>query len=150
MADKLSDLIDDMVREKTFSLDALDAVKGLRDRAFVQDASIEKLTKTLADRDETIGKMRAQASELSAEITVLKARENSVAEREGKTRDLELKEAAATAKAQALDSVFGTIFRNVTVRETTVKQVPYSNTQPGGYTNTGMMPATESAERTSE
>jgi uncharacterized coiled-coil protein SlyX len=150
VADKLSDLIDDMVREKTFSLDALDAVKGLRDRALVQDASIEKLTKTLADRDETIGKMRSQASELSAEITAFKARESSIAEREGKTRDLELREAASTASAGAYREVFGTIFKNVTVRESAMKQLPYSNTQPGGQTFTGFQASSESVERTTE
>lgn len=53
MTDKLSDLIDEMVRQKTFSFDVLEAVRGLRERPVAQDAQIEKLHK--ANRSVTVG-----------------------------------------------------------------------------------------------
>ncbi|SFT11580.1 hypothetical protein [Methylobacterium sp. yr668] len=150
MDSKLATAIDELVEKRTFGLDALGAIKGLRDKAIEQDARIDELLARVEERDQVIGGLRHEKAQVQAALDAMKAREAEMSAREAKTRDLELKEASATARATAYGEVFGTIFRNVTVRENAIRQLPFKNVQPGGYTNEGFAGVPESSERTSE
>lgn len=151
MTDKLTDVIDEMVRNKTFSLDALDAVKGLRDRAIEQDRQIERLNSLLETRGESEARLRAENSTLQRTIEDHAKNESSLREREGKVLALELAEARSTATAGALREAFGIVFKNTTVRESvqrsTAVAVPGTASQMGFPTT---VPEHSTVERTVE
>jgi len=149
MTESLQDAIDRLVQEKTFGLDALDGVRSLKTKAAEQDAKIAALNRTLEQRGVEIVTARARISSLEREIEINKARETALEQREAKVRDLELKEAVSTAKGETLGKVFDTIFGNVRVRETAVRQLPFTTVEHG-RSYTGFQQAHETVERVNE
>jgi len=98
---ELTDLIDRMVVEKTFSLDALEVVKELKNRAELLEGQL-KANRDLAEnakrREE---EAKAENALLQMEIGVLKARETAVAEREKTVTAMEQRVAVAEAREKA-------------------------------------------------
>ena len=150
MDNKLSAAIDELVETRTFNLDALGAITGLRDRAVALDAQVETQKRAIEQRDGAYRELQATQAKAQRDLEAWIAREADLKAREAKVRELELREAVATAKAQTLDGVFGTIFRNVTIREQTLKSVPQQLQQPGGYSAQVMATETSSVERSAE
>jgi hypothetical protein len=149
MADSLTEVIDKLVQERTFGLEGLEGVKRIKDQAVTLERKLKESQDTITGRDISIRSYIAEIAELRTVVDALRAKDADVTKREAKVRELEMKEAVATAEARTMHSVFGTIFRNVIVREQAVKQLPFSNTQ-NGYSNTGYVAQPESVERTSE
>jgi predicted nucleic acid-binding Zn-ribbon protein len=149
MADTLTEVIDRLVQERTFGLEGLEGVKRIKDQAVALERKLKESQDAVAHRDGMIKSYTGEISELRSIIEKLREKDADVTKRETKVRELEMKEAVATAEARTMHSVFGTIFRNVIVREQAMKQLPFSNTQ-NGYTNSGHMVAPETVERTSE
>jgi len=151
VTDKLTDVIDEMVRNKTFSLDALEAVKGLKDRAIEQEKKIERLDSLLATRAESEARLRAENSTLQRTIDDHAKNEISLREREAKVLTLELAEARSTATAGALREAFGIVFKNTTIRESVQRSTAVA--VPGTATSMGFpatVPEHSTVERTVE
>lgn len=126
MADQnqLSNLIDKMVQEKTFSLDALTAIQKLRESALEMERTIALLREDREAQRIVGEELNRKLHEANLQLANIAIREKSVEEREAKIFALEKSEAVANAKSSTLDSMFDRIFRNTIVRETINRDVP--------------------------
>ena len=141
---ELTILIDKLVTEKTFSLDALDAIKILRDKATAQDEFIAEMKQQAQQKHADFLAVTKDRDRLFEAEATLAARAFKVSEREEKVTSLEKAAAVAEAKAAALGHCFDTVFRNTVFREMSNRAV--ANHSNGGYPTT--MP--ETSTRTTE
>jgi len=112
MAD-LTTLIEKLVEEKTFSLDAVAAIQTIRQKA----VDLEKqLSQALTSADAYKDKLDA----ITFEHSRLIARENSVIEREKKMVELEKAVAVSDAVRAAQKDMFDRMFANRVVRESNI------------------------------
>jgi len=117
-------MIDELVEKKTFSLDAIEAVKKMRDEAKQLADQVVKL--------EADGQLKeAKLQSYSAEIIKLRSNESDVTQREGAVAKRELtvveldkKTAVAEAVTVAVKECFGLVFRNLELRSTMFGQAP--------------------------
>lgn len=145
---ELTRVIDDLVQKKTFSLDALDAVKDLKARA-------ESMEKTLQSRESEIRDIRAKNEEHIATINNLKSqveqhklREANLLERE-KAADKAIYEAEKhKAVADAIRESMQTVFRPAAVRTEIHRSVAVPAGGMNSYPTT--MPETETTVVTQE
>lgn len=149
MTDKLTDAIDQLVQEKTFKLDALEAIGKLRSRAAAQEQEINALTAQRTEQYRTISELAAKIEENRQKEGALQLREGEVAKREVKAQQLEVEKAVAQAESRAYGTVFSTIFRNTAVREHVVRNEVQWVTTPSGPMSMNA-PITETCERTAE
>lgn len=133
MTDKrLTDIIDTIVSEKTFTAEGLRAIENIRGRA-------ETLETQLTIANGHIQTLNKEAAEKGNEISRLKKRENdlllregAVAEREKKMTALEMSSAVAQAKSDVLDKVVSGMLANRQIRESIVSSVPVFEPYHGG------------------
>jgi len=125
--EKLTKLIDDLVNQKTFSLDGLKAVEELRKRAC-------DLERTLENAHGRIISMEGVLTETSTELAILRGRENEIVKkdaaikaRESAIFELEKGKAVADAKSEVWSGIFHTIFKNTVVRENVTRSLPVTN-----------------------
>lgn len=149
MADSLTEVIDKLVQERTFGLEGLEGVKRIKDQAVTLERKLKESQDTVVSRDSSIRSYIGEIAELRGVIEKLRAKDTDVTARETKVRELEMKEAVASAEARTLHGVFGTLFKNVTVREQNLRQLPFSYSNNGGP-NTGYSAQPETVERTAE
>lgn len=131
---QLTELIDQLAIEKTFSLDGVDVIKKLKDRALALEQSlkeanleISKLEQIKSDGAKTISDQRQM-------IEGIAARERAVSEREAKITNLERDAAVAVARAHAFEQSLKIVFAPNIVRETVLGFTGRS--QPNGvYSN---------------
>lgn len=131
-ADKLTDLISEMVREKTFSLEAVQAIEQIRSRASELEARLAAANDALASKDKQIAKYAAEESERSADRERLKTQLVALAEREKKITELERGTAVAQAEARVLDRCLDRLLGNRIIRETLTSSVPIARQYSGG------------------
>lgn len=133
MSNKLTDMIDGLVLEKTMSLDALNAINALKAQAVMMehqlkesDAREERSKKSIELLKADLSEQRAHNLKLTETIAALDRKIVSIekAEREGHEAKAELK--GFTAAMQM-------VFRPSVVRETIQKQVPVPVAGGGTY-----------------
>lgn len=140
--DNLVQMIESLVQEQTFSLDAVEAIKALRDKAeSLQQTLAETQTKLEARRDQ-IASMTAEKSSLSTELDSWTQRESELQKRERNIFALEMKAAVAEARADAWQTSMKITFAPNLVRNAVQSFGGHSN-QNGGYNGTN-----ESSTRT--
>jgi DNA anti-recombination protein RmuC len=149
MADSLTEVIDKLVQERTFGLEGLEGVKRIKDHAATLEQKLKDSQEAVTGRDMSIRSYISEIAELRAIIEKHHARDADLTKREAKVRELEMREAVSTARAQTMESVFGTIFKNVTVREQNLRQLPFTYSNNGGP-STSYSAQPETVERTSE
>jgi predicted RNase H-like nuclease (RuvC/YqgF family) len=145
----LADLIEQMVAEKTFGLDALASVQALKTKAIEQETKIKNLQILNEQRTEEIAGLRRRISSDERKESERLEREQKVAEREKRVTEMEKNEAVAMAKASVLQDVFGTIFKNTTIRENNLKALPFTHVN-NGHSHSGYQGQRETVERTVE
>lgn len=131
--DNLTAAIDELILGKTFSLDGVEAIKKLRDRAATLDTQLATALAQSADSIRQANVLREKVNELTASASSVANRETAVAIREGKITELEKYAAVSAAKSDVYSTVFSTIFRSTTVREMVNKQIAVPS---GSYTQT--------------
>ena len=106
--DTLVQMIETLVQEKTFSLDALEAIKVLRDKAVKLQEELDATKRTLAESRAAREALNAEKTTLNAEKTTLNeqlngwtTRETELLNREKTMFALEQRTAVAEAKADA-------------------------------------------------
>lgn len=145
----LTEAINQLVQEKTFSLDAVDAIKGLRDKA----AALENLCNTqnqqIADLGNTELRQTSRIGELQTEVANWKKREDELVQREKAAAEAIHEAKRQQAIADTFRESMGMIFRPNTVRETIQRSVPVAvegSNGCAGFVST--YPETSSVERT--
>ena len=68
MDNKLSAAIDELVETRTFNLDALGAIKGLRDRAVALDAQVETQKRAIEQRDGAYRELQATQAKAQRDL----------------------------------------------------------------------------------
>lgn len=140
-------IIDQIVADKTFSLDAVSAISILRDEHEERAEKIKALTDRVAEEAKINSNLRERlvraeddAATLKVQLNTMKAQaEDGVAAR----HDAKRHEAVAAAWKEAMQ----TVFRPSTMRETVYTSVPVAQ---GGGAPVITMPVTTTTERTGE
>lgn len=136
---KLTEMIDALVAEKTFSLDGVKAIEALRVSAEGLQkklaSAIEQSDSYLKGREE----MTALAASRAAEVASWQTREAAISKRELAMTELEKRSAVSDARAETVKECFGLVFRNAVVSETAMRNVPLVQPSPGGgsYVSSG-------------
>lgn len=133
MTNKLTEMIDGLVLEKTMSLEALNAINALKAQATLLEGQLkaadereERLKKRIEELSATVLGKQSEIAQLAMKLDAFeKASERSAkAEREGHEAKAELK--GFTAAMQM-------VFKPSVVRETIQKQVPVPVAGGGTY-----------------
>jgi len=128
---KLMNAMNELIEKGTFSLEAVEGVKQLRDNnKILADKLLVKETE-VKDRTTQYNDATAQLSKVKVELAAWEARHKALVEREKKVTELEKKMAVAEAESKIYSNVFATIFRNTIVRENVSSSIPML--QQGGY-----------------
>lgn len=130
--DELTKAIDKLVEQKTFSLDAVGAIKDLRDKASSCETRLKSAEERIAAREMELRQRDSTIVARDAEIKKWADREAAIVAREAKMAELEQRAAVEWAKAQVWDSCFARLFGNRVVRETVTSSVPIEQSYSGG------------------
>lgn len=103
-------MIDDLVAEKTFSLDATTAIQSLKKRAEADALDLMNVSIQLKNANKKI-------EDLLSDNSAMRQRETLVAEREKKAIDLEKTVACEIVRASTYKDMFDRMFANRIVRE---------------------------------
>ena len=122
--DELTKLIDQMVQEKTFSMEGVAAINELREQAELMQKTIKQLQESFKKENECANRLRNDNDALKGELKNWRAREEKLTNRESKITELEKDRAVANAKADTFRECVGLVFRNTTVRENMVGTRP--------------------------
>lgn len=121
---ELTDLVDRLVQERTFSLEAAGPIKDLRDKADALQKQVNSLRRELEEKKYEANRLEAKISGQKAEIEAWGKREADLRTREGRAADLEKALAVAEAKHQTVDLCFSRLFANRVVREHVQDSIP--------------------------
>lgn len=139
MSSDLIRAIDRLVEEKTFNLDALEAIKELRDKAAALEDQVDDLIKRtdklrgeIREYEKSAAENNAHIEKQNTKIAALEAQEKQAFESIFNAQKHE-------AVAEAYKDALRTVFRPHSVRETIARSFPIATTYSngnGGHTQT--------------
>lgn len=112
----LEQIIDKMVADKTFSLDAMEAVKKLKDTAAKTASDLEVARRELKDSKQYAETLSSTLSSVRAELSAWTTRDASLTKREAEITQLEKTAAVEAARAEAFRWSMSTVFAPNVVR----------------------------------
>ena len=122
--DELSKLIDQLVQQKTFSLDAVEQVNALREKAKEVEKNLTFAQSALESKRREILQLEHKVSSRDDVIQKWEDREKALQAREAKMSALEQEVAVSTATARVWDEAMRRMLANRTLRETVTSSVP--------------------------
>ena len=140
---QLTALIDQLVQDRTFSVEGVEAIAALRERAADLESFNDGLERATTELRREKELAEGGASRLETELKLCRDREDAVAEREDKVTALELNAACAQARAETFKECFGIVFKNTEVRREMFGSVPVAD--PSGYSQS--QPTSETVTR---
>ena len=147
MADKLTDLIAEIVKEKTFSLEAVQAIEQIRAKAATLELNLQGAREETRRAESEIAALSAERAAHRTAETTLEARQKAVAEREKKMTDLERETAVSKAEARVLDNCLSRLLGNRQIRETITSSVPIQENYSGGGSHVSHHTKTDNVTR---
>lgn len=129
------EIVDKLIQEKTFSLDALSAIEELKEKAAELGNSLSEAQDACNQYDSDLTKSESHLASASLDIEHWEKRESELKEREANVFLNERAKAVAQARAEVFDHCFKTVFANVTIRRNISRQVAVP------YSDSGMAPA---------
>ena len=146
MDTRLQDVLDGIIQDKTFSMEAVDAIKALRDDLQKEKDERARLLTELQVIELNRDRLADDFKEVDGELSRWRSREDDLLKRESKISQLEKAEAVAQAKADAVGLCFDSVFRNTVFREEFNKSIPcgvdeFGNPRSG--TETGIVTKTK-------
>ena len=146
---KVELLIEQMVQEKTFSLDAITSVKKLQEAAGLQRARLAQLETDLQTSDKRISELTKANAALKELVDKISTREQTVAVREAAVTKLEMERAVAMAESKIFGLCFDKVFANRQLRESVIENSNRAIANPNSnYPTT--MPENNNVTRTTE
>jgi len=134
--DKLNNIIEQLVAEKSLSLEVLEQLKRIKDESNILTSENKQHLETIKNYSENNDKLINANKQLSSIIDGWKLRENNLISREKAVLDSEHKNEIQELKAnyaistlQEVKGVVEMVFKNVTVRKSIHKNksIPVSN-----------------------
>lgn len=136
---KINEIIDDILVNKTFSLETVDKIKSIKDRTVLLEKHNLQLLEDKEKKDEEISRLNSIVEELSDfKRNAIKV-ENDIIEREKSLYKKEVEASFQKEKATLIKELFDTVFRNTEVRKNIYKQTQVVS---NGYTS--QLPENES------
>lgn len=129
--DELTKLIDNLVEQKTFGLDALGPIKDLRDKAATQESQLRASQREVQQNQNDLRARDVQIANLRAEVKDWTQRTAELENRERKVFDLEKASAVAMASSAVWSDAFHSIFKNTIVREGVQHSTPIATQLQG-------------------
>lgn len=118
MSNELTEMIDRIVTEKTFTMDALEAIQALKVKAEQLEYRNASLTKDLSDSQVVRSRLTQQLSSVQIKLQTLEEHEQEVAAREAKVVEHEKRAAIAEAVSAAYKDALKIVFAPNVVRNT--------------------------------
>lgn len=147
--DTLVQMIETLVQEKTFSLDALEAIKVLRDKAIRLQEDLERKVKSLDEHSARNAALLNEKDHLVTQLDTWIKRESALLNRERNMFALEQRTAVAEAKADAfLTSMKITFAPNLVRNNVQSFAGSNRNTTRNNYTQNINESATDSSSET--
>ena len=133
--------INRLIDEKTFSLEAVEAIKKMRDELSRVTELAEKNAKDFEHAAKLATTYLRDLTEAKNRLEGIEKRENDVALREKEATKLELKAEYQTSRGNEMKELISLVFSHPVLRRTAWKDIPV----PGGY---GTQRTTETEETT--
>jgi chromosome segregation ATPase len=114
---QLSNMIEELVQQKTFGLDALDAIRELKSRAELLESEIKRKDDQITTLTQDCQAKNERLAAQEKELAKISAREIAVAARESKIHQNELIAAVAQARAGAFEQSMKIVFAPNRVRD---------------------------------
>ncbi|QRE00166.1 hypothetical protein [Burkholderia phage BCSR5] len=114
-------VVDDLVLQKTLTVEAAEGLVKLRERVKSLEAANESLKASLTESQRENADYKGRLDRTIADLRVLQEKESSVREREAKVTELERKAAVAQAEASAYLTSMKIVFAPNIVRESVQK-----------------------------
>lgn len=126
MADttNITEAIDKIIEEETFSASAVEGIKALRDKAADLEFEVKDLSDRLTAETKNSSAVETELSAFKGQQSVVAARESAVKEREEKITELEKGQAVSAARAETYKECVGLIFRNTEFKRSMFGQAP--------------------------
>lgn len=118
--DKPNETIQQLLTEKTMSLEALPHIQNLKDTVTALEAKLRHTEEIVKSRDTTINNLQSDYDVLRKERDVLKAAETAMADREARVFELEKTAAVATAFKEAYRDAMAIVFAPNAMRQRVV------------------------------
>lgn len=132
MSSELLTAIDRLVEEKTFNLDALEAIKDLRDKAASLEANVELLEAQIEKHKNGTSALRKENLDLEAVVSQQNTKIAELEAREKTAFEAIYKAEMHAAVADAYKDALRTVFKPHSVRETITRSVPIATTYSNG------------------
>jgi chromosome segregation ATPase len=142
---KLTAMIDQLVTEKTFTMDALQAIQEMKVKAEYLEAEHTKLERQLTDSKADRDSLSNQLTTAEGLLLGWKNREQELVKRELKVTEHEKRSAVAEAQASAYKDALKTVFAPNVVRQSVATSRSYTNPN-GQYISDGGFDTTTTAE----
>ena len=120
-------LIDGIVENKTFSLEAVEAIKSMRDELLSVKKENEALSDKVSVAEKSLKMQQDANSDLVEQVQTITAREKACGEREAQCHTAEIAQARNQARAEAYRTAMEIVFKPHTVRKSVIDNGPYSN-----------------------
>jgi len=117
----VSTLLETMLQEKTLSLEAMDSIRKLKERADKADQEIAQLTEKNRELNVSTARLQGELSDANIKLGAVADREKAVQKREDAVHQLEMKAAVAQAESNAYRTSMSIVFAPNVVRESIMK-----------------------------
>lgn len=145
----LSSLLAKIIDDNTFTAGALDRMKGIIKRAEELEYKLAIAQNQLKDAERQRDVHFGEANSLRAKLAVWEAGEAELVKREKAAFTLEKDTAVAQAESRVYAHVFGTVFRNTTIRENVMGSSSSANNL-NGYQSFTSLPFSHQTEKTTD
>lgn len=131
--DKLNAVINQIVQDKTYSLEAIEAIKSIKDKRDELLSQVIELNSNVEICEKKVSELKAENKRLDKIVDGIQVREEAVLQRENAAHKAEVEQSADKAKADAYKDALHTVFRPHSVR----KDILRAPSATGHYDNQG-------------
>lgn len=133
--EEINKLVDDLIVEKTFSLEIVEKIKKMRDDFLAMEEKEKQTSERNSELTTQNSKLVEENNRLKAHDEGVTNREKVVAEKEAKQALQDLKLEHAVDKHKEMKELLGIVFKNPVVRETAYKNTNVPVAQNGYVSN---------------
>jgi uncharacterized protein (DUF3084 family) len=128
----LESVINELIENKTFTLEAVEAIKKQRDELISANDKITSLNKTNGEQYQRIQDLTSENNKLSSREQSVFNRETTVAEREKKATELEITSKYQRERGDEMKGLIQTMFTNTLLRKSFTRNIS-GNGSTGAY-----------------
>lgn len=147
--DSLDKIINKVVEERTFSVEAVAGIKQLRDEHKLAQAKLRDATRALNSQEKTIRDLTTTVNAFESDELARKTEDERLVKQEQELHTKEIEQAADKATATATTHCFDQVFRNIGIRREMFGRHPIP-VEGSGSGMSGMIVSSDVNESTEE